>query len=302
MTDYRVNLDIYNGPLDLLLYLIRREEIDIHDIPVARITEQYCAYVDMLKRIDPDLAGDFLVMAATLLEIKTRMLLPRPERTDLEQEPFDPRSELVRQLLQYKAFKDAAGDLREQAARQMLRFGRRPPEPGGTQVGADLEDVQIWDLVEAFNAIMAAIGRGAVQQEIIYDDTPVELHMADILDRLTRDGNMTFRQVFVGRTSRTELVGLFLALLELVRRQSVFIEQSAAFGEIYIFLNPSPPPPARAGADGSASTGMATGTVLGQGQDAAPASGTPPAPQAGPPQPPPPAPGQDRPGDDGRPG
>jgi segregation and condensation protein A len=242
MTDYRVKLEIYNGPLDLLLYLIRREEIDIHDIPIAGITQQYCAYVDTLKLIDPDLAGDFLVMAATLMEIKTRMLLPRPEGEE-EGEPFDPRSELVRQLLEYKAFKDAAGDLRGAAAEQALRFPRRPAELVAADDAKDLEDVQIWDLVESFNALMTAIGRDVGEHEIIYDDTPLELHVVDILDRLRRDGSLTFREIFTGRTRRMELVGLLLALLELVRRRSVYVEQSRAFGEIYVFLNPDAPPP-----------------------------------------------------------
>ncbi|MCK4601686.1 MAG: segregation/condensation protein A, partial [Phycisphaerae bacterium] len=116
MNDYRVNLDIYNGPVDLLLYLIRRDEVDIYDIPISRITAQYMQHVDLIRTLDPDLAGEFLVMAATLMEIKTRMLLPTPTPQEADgDEPFDPRGELVRQLLEYKAFKDAAGDLRDAA-------------------------------------------------------------------------------------------------------------------------------------------------------------------------------------------
>jgi len=241
MNDYRVNLDIYNGPLDLLLYLIRREEVDIHDIPIAAITDQYCAYVETLRQIDPDLAGDFLVMATTLMEIKTRMLLPRPEAETEEGEPIDPRAELVRQLLEYKAFKDAAGDLRTAAAQQALRFPRRPVVEEAEPDTTDIEDVQLWDLVEAFNRLMAATGRTARETEIIYDDTPVELHATDIMDRLSREGNLTFRQIFEGRRARSELVGLFLALLELARRRSVFIEQSSPFAEIYVFVNPDAP-------------------------------------------------------------
>jgi len=251
MNDYRVNLDIYNGPLDLLLYLIRREEVDIHDIPIARITEQYCAYVDTLKLIDPDLAGEFLVMAATLMEIKTRMLLPRPEQEAAEAEAFDPRAELVRQLLEYKAFKDAASDLRAAADEQALRFPRRPVELVGQDDARDLEEVQLWDLVEAFSALMTAIGREGQETRILYDDTPLELHADDIMDRLRRDGNMTFREVFAGRTRRTELVGLFLALLELIRRRSIYVEQEKDFGEIYIFINPThPQPPTRPAPNG----------------------------------------------------
>ena len=119
MSEYHVNLDVYNGPLDLLLYLIRREEVDIHNIPIATITEQYVQYVEMIKELDPNLAGEFLVLAATLIEIKTRMLLPTPEAGQDEGEgvEIDPRAELVRQLLEYKSFKDAAEDLRDRRVR-----------------------------------------------------------------------------------------------------------------------------------------------------------------------------------------
>jgi hypothetical protein len=166
MTDYRVNLDVYDGPLDLLLYLIRRDEIDIHNIPIARITAQYCAYVDTLRQIDPDVAGEFLVMATTLMEIKTRMLLPRQEAEDEGEEAFDPRAELVRQLLEYKAFKDAAGDLKAAATAQALRFPRRPGEPEADEPAMDLDEVQIWDLVDAFNQVMTSIGRDAREAQI----------------------------------------------------------------------------------------------------------------------------------------
>jgi segregation and condensation protein A len=148
----------------------------------------------------------------------------------------------VRQLLEYKAFKDAADDLRVAAAQQSLRFPHRPVERAAEQNTKDLEEVQLWDLLEAFNGLMTAIGHSAGEAEIIFDDTPVEMHAADILDRLRDEGNLTFRQIFAGRTNRTELVGLFLALLELARRRAVFLEQEHPLGEISVFLNPNPPP------------------------------------------------------------
>jgi segregation and condensation protein A len=243
MADYRVNLDIYNGPLDLLLYLIRRDEIDVHDIPVARITGQYCAYIDTLKLLDPDMAGEFLVMAATLLEIKTRMLLPTaPDEDGLE--AIDPRSELVRQLLEYKAFKDAASSLRDAADLQSQRYARQlaAAAPGDASAEKDLEDVQIWDLVEAFNSLLTSVGQGQRTTEIIYDDTPIELHAEDIVDRLKREGAMTFRAIFAGRTRRSEMIGLFLAMLELTRRRRIAVKQEGPFGEIFVELNTAPPP------------------------------------------------------------
>lgn len=244
MAEYRVDLDVYSGPLDLLLYLIRREELDIHDIPIARITEQYVQYVDVLKVLDPDLAGEFLVMAATLMEIKTRILLPTPPPEEGGQDSLqiDPRAELVRQLLEYKAFKDAGGELAGAAADQATKFPRGPTRLSPEDEGSlDLEDVQIWDLLSAFGKLMEAVGHNITQQEVIYDDTPIELHVTHILDRLGSEGPMTFRDVFAGRTNHTEILGLFLALLELVRRKQVMIVQDSNFGEIHLDVNPNPP-------------------------------------------------------------
>jgi segregation and condensation protein A len=254
MGEYRVNLDVYNGPMDLLLYLIRREEVDIYDIPIARVTEQYLGYVGLLKQIDPDIAGEFMVLAATLMEIKTRMLLPKvaPEEGGEEGLEIDPRAELVRQLLEYKAFKDAAADLREAAEIQGLKFPRSPTLDETESIPEiDLEDVQVWDLLDAFSKLMASIGKDVLDQEVIYDDTPVELHATDILDRLQREGPLTFRSIFEGRTLRSEIVGLFLALLELVRQRTVLAAQDANFDEINISLNPNPPSGTPGEEDGS---------------------------------------------------
>ena len=243
LEDYRVNLDVYNGPLDLLLYLIRREEVDIYDIPIARVTEQYLQYVDVIRSLDPDLAGEFMVMAATLMEIKTRMLLPALQLgEDGEGIQIDPRAELIRQLLRYKAIKDAAADLEDAAALQALKFARAPVKSDGdNDLGVDLEDAQIWDLFDAFSRIMEAIGHRATHHQVIYDDTPLELHAADILDRLSREGQTTFERIFEGRTVRGEIIGLFLAILELIRRRKVIYRQERNFGEIYLGLNPDPP-------------------------------------------------------------
>ena len=244
MAEYRVNLDMYNGPLDLLLYLIRRDEVDIQDIPIVSITEQYLSYMDMLQALDPNLAGEFLVMAATLIEIKSRMLLPADALPEGEDDDLglDPRADLVRQLLQYKAFKDAAGDLQDAAELQAMKFVRQPGRVHlGDEKDVDLEEVQIWDLFDAFRGIMEAIGKRPQNHEVIYDDTPVELHAEDILDRLRRDGAMSFKQIFEGRTRRTEIVGLFLAVLELIRLQKIFAVQGENFGQIDVHLNPNPP-------------------------------------------------------------
>lgn len=238
MTDYRVRTDVYNGPMDLLLYLIRRDEIDIYDIPIARITEQYCQYVEMLQVIDPNLAGDFLVLAVMLMEIKSRMLLPRPVAEDGEPDDLsDPRLELVRQLLEYKRFKDASFELGDAAAIQAARWPRVPTRIARSEASeVDLEDVQIWDLVAAFNKLMSAVGAGAVTHDVLFDDTPIALHAADILDRLQREGGeLGFELIFLGRT-KVEMIGLFLALLELMRQHRVRITQAGIFAPICITL------------------------------------------------------------------
>jgi len=270
MEDYRVKLDVYNGPLDLLLFLIRREEVDIYDIPIARITEQYLQYVDLIKKLDYDLAGEFMVLAATLMEIKTQMLLPASELGEnADGVRLDPRAELVRQLLQYKAFKDAATGLEDAAAAQALKFARAPTTiEGDEDFAVDMEDVQIWDLFDAFSRIMEAIGHRPTHHEVIYDDTPVELHAADILDRLAREGALTFERIFEGRTVRTEIVGLFLAMLELMRRRRVVCRQQQNFARIFVELNPNPPEPETQ--QGSEQTQPAPRNP---DQDAAPAGG-----------------------------
>ena len=237
--EYRVELDVYNGPLDLLLYLIKRDELDIYDIPIAHITQQYCKYVEVIKKVDLTLAGDFLVMAASLIELKTKMLLPRPTAEEGEEEILDPRLELVRQLLEYKKFKDAARELGESAG---VAASRYPPALRKEDLGLDkqpaeldLRDVAVWDLLEAFDKLMAATLAGKYQHEVVYDDTPIDLHEADIMERLTSEGPMSFNDIFRGRVNKSEIIGLFLALLELIKQKRIRAEQSAATDEIYIF-------------------------------------------------------------------
>ena len=241
MTDYRVALDIYNGPLDLLLFLIRRDEIDIYDIPIARITKQYLAYVDLLKQLDPEIVSEFLVLAATLMEIKSRTLLPRPPEEEIDDEIGDPRLELVRQLLEYKKFKDAARTLEEAAAERALRHERRPTLPESNADETAIENLDIWDLFEAFNRLLTQIGKTGGVHQVGVDDTPIALHAEDILDSIQRaGGSQGFEEIFTGRT-RAEMIGLFLALLELIRQRRIRAIQDRPFGPILIrLLDPTP--------------------------------------------------------------
>jgi segregation and condensation protein A len=243
VSDYRVQLDVFTGPLDLLLYLIRRDEVDILDIPLARITEQYLEHVRVLEHLDPDAAADFLLLAATLLEIKSRSLLPTPAFDD-DGAPDDPRTPLVRQLLEYKRFKDAAAQLGTAAQERAKRYVRVPAELPAELQGVELEEAQIWDLLAAFGKVMTAIGRGPGVHEVRYDDVPIELHAAEILAILAREAPTTFEALFDGPPDRMLIIGRFLALLELIRSHRVRAEQAADFGTIYLFVLQEAPPDA----------------------------------------------------------
>ena len=229
MADYRVNLDIFAGPLDLLLYLVRKEEVDIYDIPIAKITDQYLSYIRMLKSLDIDLAGDFLVMAATLMHIKSAMLLPKSEPDQLQTDELqDPRAELIRQLLEYKKFKDAANLLNDAADTHKERFPRpstiveRLKPDAEPQI--DIDQVSAWDLLEAFDSIMQATGAN-LDISHIKDDTPIDLYQIEILNRLQTEGPMSFERIFEASANRTVMAGLFLALLELIREKLVWVDQ-----------------------------------------------------------------------------
>jgi segregation and condensation protein A len=253
--DYRVELDVYNGPLDLLLYLLKRDELDIYDIPISRITESYMGYVRMLKDLsskdglDINVAGDFLVMAATLMEIKSAMLLPKPpasqgDGASTAAELTDPRYELVQKLLEYKKFKDAANLLDHKQLEHASRFPRYPAlrkgEGDDEDPPVDLDEVQIWDLLESFNRLMKEVGgKRPGFHEVTYDDTPIDLHAADIEDRLMREGRLTLRDLIIGRTSKSEMIGVFLALLELIREKKILVEQSEALGDVNIVSAPA---------------------------------------------------------------
>lgn len=254
--DYQVRLSSFQGPLDLLLYLIRRAEVDIHDIPIRAITEQYFAYLGQIDRIDIDVAGEFLVMAATLIEIKSKTLAPKPEGAEGETDAdapgdaVDPRFDLVRQLLEYQRYRSAAEDLdrlrREYAERWAVRAVA--PPSGGAEAGADvdeaderaieIEDAHILDLFDAYERIISAIDLSRLgEHRVEYDDTPITLHQEDLVDRLERSPSrrLTLRSAFEGR-SRGEMIGLFLATLELARQGKVRIRQEEPGDEIELEL------------------------------------------------------------------
>jgi len=271
--DYRVRLDSFEGPLDLLLFLIRKSEVEITDIPVAAITEQYLEFLKELgssSRIDIDTAGEFLVMAATLMELKSRMLMPSakrgPDEAPGERPQEDPRAELVRQLIEYKKYRDAADSLEHRADDWRRRF---PTSPAGIDSDAlraaleatakedlDLEDLDLIDLAESFQRIAESVNFDRLgDHEVKYDDTPIELHAADIVSRLeaeATDPELELATLLKGR-SRSEMVGLFLAVLELVRNRRVGVRQDKIDGGIYLSMRAEPAPPADGTAEAPAS-------------------------------------------------
>jgi segregation and condensation protein A len=255
--DYQVTLDNFHGPMDLLLYLIQRAEVDIHDIPIATITDQYLAFLGQIDDVDVEVAGEFLVTAATLIEIKSRMLMP-PESRDDERdgdggqaESFDPRHELVQQLLAYQKYRIAAEDLEARRRAFAERFAARPSrakrqieaeDEQSDPIELDLEDVHALDLSEAYERIMASIDFTKLGDHTVeIDDTPIALHQEDLLDRLNRatDQRLTLQEVFEGR-SIGERIGLFLATLELVRTRQVTIQQEAIDDPVVLVLNSDP--------------------------------------------------------------
>ncbi|MEE2973487.1 MAG: segregation/condensation protein A [Planctomycetota bacterium] len=252
--DYTVRLGTFEGPLDLLLYLIRRAEVDIHDIPIVEITDQYLDAIEHLDReesLDIDAAGEFLVMAATLVELKSRTLAPirdddEGEASEAEGgEAGDPRQDLVRQLLAFQRYRSAAGaldDRREAFASRWpvrIRIGEAQEKEAEEDTPAlELDDVHAGDLFAAFERIMAAIDPTRLGEHAVeYDDTPITLHQEDLMDRLGRSehGRIGLREAFEGRT-RGAMIGLFLALLELARQRRIVFHQDDV-GEIELEID-----------------------------------------------------------------
>lgn len=233
--DYLVDLETFRGPLDLLLYLVKREEVDIRDIPIARVCEQFKEYLDAMQLIDVEQAGEFLVVAATLVEIKTRMLLPRPEESPEVQD--DPRSELVKQLVQYKKFKDAATQLEARAEEQSQRLARQAAtQPGTSAVPPPMKPVELWDLVSAFGRLMRET-LALQPQTIAVDQTPLHVYMEMVWERVRAEKRLPFSALFAPPHTRGRLVGLFLAVLELTKIRRVLPEQCEPFDDIWIALN-----------------------------------------------------------------
>jgi segregation and condensation protein A len=232
--DYKVRLEVFEGPLDLLLYLIKKDELEIHDIPIETITTQYVQYLELMQMLDLNVAGEFLVMAATLMMIKSRMLLPAEERPELEAEEEDPRWDLVRQLVEYKKFKDAALHLEALELRREDIFGRDGAEAVlGQEPDVALHDVGLFDLISAFSDALKKV-KSEELREIFAERFTVAEKIELLGDRLRREKRFSISRMFEGMRSRNEIACTFLALLELIRLNQARAVQQETYGEIMI--------------------------------------------------------------------
>jgi segregation and condensation protein A len=236
-TDYKVKLEVFEGPLDLLLYLIRKDEVDIYDISIERVTSQYLEYLETFRMLDLDIAGEFVVMAANLIYIKSRSLLPvhqQPPEEDAEEE--DPRWDLIRQLIEYKKFKDAAFQLQRWEIQQEGLVVRVPGKPVFEDpVGLLKSEVGIFDLISAFRKVLKRIEQKREDLREIFEESFTVADKIDYIMRSIPGGkSVSFSDLFAFAASRAEIAVTFLALLELIRMKQVSVLQSELFGEIEI--------------------------------------------------------------------
>jgi len=238
--EFKVALDVFAGPLDLLLHLVKRQEVDVTAVPIARIAEEFVAYLEPLEILAIDQVGEFVELASVLLEIKARALVPRPE-----EQPDDPvetvREDLVRRLLEYKQYRDAAVMLEDRARHWELRFQRQAgeePAPRGQPAEVTIGDVQVWDLVGALGRVLRR-REARKPRQIIHDDTPIEVHIERVEAAVRDQGTVAFTTLFEEPAGgdgmpRARVVGIFLAVLELVRRGRLATRQDRLFDEIWL--------------------------------------------------------------------
>jgi segregation and condensation protein A len=230
---YQIKLEVFEGPMDLLLHLIKKHELDIYSIPIALITQQYLEYIELMKNLDMEIAGDFLVMASTLTHIKSRMMLPPSENPDDEEGP-DPQAELIRRLLEYKSYKDAALSL-EDREETWSQIYTRPSETAPDVPAEDeplLFDFHLFDLLAALKDVMARVPDASF--EVTPETVSITEKISQILSRLEAVDSMLFADLFEGSTSKAQVIGTFLALLELVKTRVVKAFQVEQFGAIRI--------------------------------------------------------------------
>ena len=237
MAEYKVKFEVFEGPLDLLLYLIKKQEVDIYEVNLTQLATQFIEYVELMRMLDLEVAGEFLVMAATLMFIKSRELLPKDQQvqTEGEEESEDPRWELIRQLVEYRKFKDAAAQLQALEVRQESTYPRLPIAPVFEADTAPRKaEVSLFDLLNAVNAILRRIETKEAPRDIFEDRWTVSEKIEILMRRIGERSTLRFSDLFADATSRTEVVVTFLAVLELMRLKQIVAVQDADFGEIEI--------------------------------------------------------------------
>lgn len=242
MTTYRVKLPVFEGPLDLLLFLIKQNHIDITNLPIAEIVEQYLEYLGLMQILDLEIAGDFLVMAATLLQIKSKMLLPPDEAPPEEEEP-DPRAELVRKLLEYQQFKAAADRLQDLERQRLAVFARVPPDGQRLEeevVEEPFFEASLFDLLTALSKVLQKVPK-QIFHEIVKDEFTVEQKTEALRAQLTQEPQIAFSKLFERAKNKLEVITTFLALLELIRQRFLVARQGRVFGDILILRADSVP-------------------------------------------------------------
>jgi segregation and condensation protein A len=232
----RIQLPLFEGPLDLLLYLIKREKIDIHDIPIAPITRQYMEYLDLMRELNLDVAGEFMVMAATLIHIKSKMLVPiEPTEAEGEEEAVDPREELVRRLLEFQRYKEAAGVLHQQAQIRAAQWTRPDTVvPAFDDAGEEMLEAGLYDLIAAFKELLDR-RKTLLAHEVEAEGPPVEQRMEELLAMIREGESLEFLVLFEALQTKAEMITTFLALLELIRLKRVRVYQRGMFGAIRVF-------------------------------------------------------------------
>lgn len=246
MTDYRVQFEVFEGPLDLLLHLVKKQEVDIYQVNLTRIATEFVAYLEQMRELDLEVAGEFLVMAATLIYLKSRELLPveqqvRPAGDDTDDD--DPRWELIRRLVEYKKFKDAAAQLQEREAVMDRVYERRPARPDlgpDAESPARRETMSVFDLVNAVSVILKRFHDRSDVREIVADPFTVSEKIESLREMVVQRTRFRFSELFAAARSRVEVVVTFLALLELIRMKQLVCVQAEDFGEIDVEAAPPP--------------------------------------------------------------
>jgi segregation and condensation protein A len=234
---YKIKLEIFEGPLDLLLYLVKKDHLNIYDIPISRITDQYLSYIELMKLLDLNVAGEFLVMAATLMQIKSKLLLPAEEQ-ESQEEQEDPRAELVRRLLEYEKFKQIAENLRQKESGQQEVF-KRPKAAEKEDLKGEKEvyfEASIFDLISAFSKALEEVPK-EVFYEVFKDEFTIEEKVHYILHLLLEKEQVTLSQLFSQAKNKIEIIVTFLAVLELIRMKEIAAVQRGIFEEIEITRN-----------------------------------------------------------------